>query len=374
MKTECVAMLLAGGQGSRLGSLTFNNAKPAVLFGGKYRIIDFPLSNCMNSEIDTVGVLTQYRPYILNNYIGDGSAWALDKAGAGVRILPPYMGRKGGRWYEGTADAITQNIDFIDSYDPEYVLVLSGDHIYKMDYSKMLDYHKEKKAALTIAVMEVPWEDASRFGLVEVNSEDRVLGFQEKPANPTTNLASMGIYIFDWSVLKKALLEDQDDPISEHDFGNNVIPALFNEGKRIFAYPFSGYWRDVGTVQSYFDANMDLLDDTIDFDLTDKNNPFYSNNFSRHPQYVGSDAEVVDSLICDGCVIFGKVYHSILSHDVHIDKNTVLKNCIVHTGAVIEDGAILENCVVGSNAHVPADARYVAEESDNPSEVYVLNS
>lgn len=374
MKTECVAMLLAGGQGSRLGSLTFNNAKPAVLFGGKYRIIDFPLSNCMNSEIDTVGVLTQYRPYILNNYIGDGSAWALDKAGAGVRILPPYMGRKGGRWYEGTADAITQNIDFIDSYDPEYVLVLSGDHIYKMDYSKMLDYHKEKKAALTIAVMEVPWEDASRFGLVEVNSEDRVLGFQEKPANPTTNLASMGIYIFDWSVLKKALLEDQDDPISEHDFGNNVIPALFNEGKRIFAYPFSGYWRDVGTVQSYFDANMDLLDDTIDFDLTDKNNPFYSNNFSRHPQYVGSDAEVVDSLICDGCVIFGKVYHSILSHDVHVDKNTVLKNCIVHTGAVIEDGAILENCVVGSNAHVPADARYVAEESDNPSEVYVLNS
>lgn len=374
MKTECVAMLLAGGQGSRLGSLTFNNAKPAVLFGGKYRIIDFPLSNCMNSEIDTVGVLTQYRPYILNNYIGDGSAWALDKAGAGVRILPPYMGRKGGRWYEGTADAITQNIDFIDSYDPEYVLVLSGDHIYKMDYSKMLDYHKEKKAALTIAVMEVPWEDASRFGLVEVNSEDRVLGFQEKPANPTTNLASMGIYIFDWSVLKKALLEDQDDPISEHDFGNNVIPALFNEGKRIFAYPFSGYWRDVGTVQSYFDANMDLLDNTIDFDLTDKNNPFYSNNFSRHPQYVGSDAEVVDSLICDGCVIFGKVYHSILSHDVHVDKNTVLKNCIVHTGAVIEDGAVLENCVVGSNAHVPADARYVAEESDNPSEVYVLNS
>lgn len=374
MKTECVAMLLAGGQGSRLGSLTFNNAKPAVLFGGKYRIIDFPLSNCMNSEIDTVGVLTQYRPYILNNYIGDGSAWALDKAGAGVRILPPYMGRKGGRWYEGTADAITQNIDFIDSYDPEYVLVLSGDHIYKMDYSKMLDYHKEKKAALTIAVMEVPWEDASRFGLVEVNSEDRVLGFQEKPENPTTNLASMGIYIFDWSILKKALLEDQDDPISEHDFGNNVIPALFNEGKRIFAYPFSGYWRDVGTVQSYFDANMDLLDETIDFDLTDKNNPFFSNNFSRHPQYVGSEAEVVDSLICDGCVIFGKVYHSILSHDVHVDKNTVLKNCIVHTGAVIEDGAVLENCVIGSNARVPADARYVAEESDNPSEVYVLNS
>lgn len=367
-------MLLAGGQGSRLGSLTFNNAKPAVLFGGKYRIIDFPLSNCMNSEIDTVGVLTQYRPYILNNYIGDGSAWALDKTGAGVRILPPYMGRKGGRWYEGTADAITQNIDFIDSYDPEYVLVLSGDHIYKMDYSKMLQYHKDKKAALTIAVMEVPWDEASRFGLVEINEDKRVTGFQEKPENPTTNLASMGIYIFDWKILKAALLEDQDDPISEHDFGNNVIPALFNEGMRIFAYPFSGYWKDVGTIQSYFDANMDLLDDTIDFDLTDKNNPFYSNNFSRHPQYIGRDAEVVDSLICDGCVIFGKVNHSILSHDIQVGPNTVLKNCIVHTGAVIEDGAVLENCVVGSNARVAGDTRYVAEELDNPSEIHVLNS
>ena len=203
MKTECVAMLLAGGQGSRLGSLTFNNAKPAVLFGGKYRIIDFPLSNCMNSEIDTVGVLTQYRPYILNNYISDGSAWALDKPGAGVRILPPYMGQKGGRWYAGTADAITQNIDFIDSYDPEYVLVLSGDHIYKMDYSEMLQYHRDKRANLTIAVMEVPWEDASRFGLVEVNNDNRILGFQEKPENPKSNLASMGIYIFDWKELRK---------------------------------------------------------------------------------------------------------------------------------------------------------------------------
>ena len=374
MKTECVAMLLAGGQGSRLGSLTFNNAKPAVLFGGKYRIIDCPLSNCMNSEIDTVGVLTQYRPYILNNYISDGSAWALDKPGAGVRILPPYMGQKGGRWYAGTADAITQNIDFIDSYDPEYVLVLSGDHIYKMDYSEMLQYHRDKRANLTIAVMEVPWEDASRFGLVEVNNDNRILGFQEKPENPKSNLASMGIYIFDWKELRKALLEDQDDPLSEHDFGNNVIPALFEEGQRIFAYPFSGYWRDVGTIQSYFDANMDLLDDSIDFDLTDKNNPFFSNNFSRHPQFIGSDAEVKDSLICDGCVIFGKVEHSILSHDVHVDENVVLKNCIVHTGAVIGDGAILENCIIGTNGRVPADARYIADESDNPSEIHVLNS
>lgn len=238
MKTECVAILLAGGQRPVWVS-DFQQREADSSFPGKYRIIDFPLSNCMNSEIDTVGV-PQYRPYILNNYISDGSAWALDKPGAGVRILPPYMGQKGGRWYAGTAaDAITQNIDFIDSYDPEYVLVLSGDHIYKMDYSEMLQYHRDKRANLTIAVMEVPWEDASRFGLVEVNNDNRILGFQEKPENPKSNLASMGIYIFDWKELRKAALEDQDDPLSEHDFGNNVIPALFEEGQRIFAYPFS---------------------------------------------------------------------------------------------------------------------------------------
>lgn len=374
MKTETVAMLLAGGQGSRLGSLTFNNAKPAVLFGGKYRIIDFPLSNAMNSEIDTVGVLTQYRPYILNTYISDGRAWGLDKPGYGVSILPPYEGRKGGRWYAGTADAIAQNIDFIDRYDPEYVLILSGDHIYQMDYSELIDYHKQKQAQLTIAVMEVPWDEAGRFGLVEVNSDNRIIGFQEKPENPKSNLASMGIYVFDWKLLRQELIDDMEDEESKHDFGMNIIPTMHAKDMRIFAYQFSGYWRDVGTIQSYFDANMDLLDDSIDFNINDKNKPFFSNNFSRSPQFIGPDAKVVDSLICDGCVVFGSVDHSILSQDIFVDKNVTLKNCIVHTGAVIGDGAVLENCIVGSYANVPADARYVAAESDNPDEIHVLNS
>lgn len=374
MNNECVAMLLAGGQGSRLGSLTFNNAKPAVLFGGKYRIIDFPLSNCMNSDIDVVGVLTQYRPYILNNYIGDGSAWALDQINGGAHILPPYMGQKGGRWYAGTADAIFQNIDFIDRFKPEYVLILSGDHIYKMDYSKMLTFHKEKNADLTIAVMDVPWEDAHRFGIVDTDDAQQILEFQEKPENPKSNKASMGIYIFTWQVLRKALLDDAGDRESEHDFGNNVIPMLHENNNPIFAYPYSGYWRDVGTIQSYYDANMDLLDENCDFDLSDRRFRIFSNNTSKHPQFIGSEAKVTDSLICDGCIILGEVEHSIISHDVTIHKNTVLKNAIVHTGAVIEDGAILENCIIGGRAKISGDARYLASESENNKEIHVINS
>ena len=373
MNTECVAMLLAGGQGSRLKALTLNNAKPAVLFGGKYRIIDFPLSNCMNSGINVVGVLTQYRPYILNNYISDGSAWALDKVNAGVRILPPYMSQKGGRWYNGTADAITQNIDFIDRFNPEFVLILSGDHIYKMDYSKMIDFHKERAADLTIAVMDVPWEEASRFGVVCTNSEQRITEFQEKPDEPKSNQASMGIYVFSWPVLRKALIEDAENPDSENDFGNNVIPAIHSEGKRIFAYNFNGYWRDVGTIQSYYDANMDLLDDACEFDLNDTSFRIFSNNTSRHPQFVGETGKVTDSLICDGCKIFGEVDHSIISHDITIGKNTVIKSSIIHTGAKIEDGAHLENCIVGSKGVVSADTKIVAMDSDNPSEIHVIN-
>lgn len=373
MNTECVAMLLAGGQGSRLGSLTFNNAKPAVLFGGKYRIIDFPLSNCMNSDIDVVGVLTQYRPYILNNYISDGSAWALDKVGAGVRILPPYMGQKGGRWYNGTADAIYQNIDFIDQFNPEHVLILSGDHIYKMDYSKMIAFHKERAADLTIAVMDVPWEEANRFGIVCTNDDQRIQEFQEKPDEPKSNQASMGIYVFSWPVLRKALMDDAENPESENDFGHNVIPMLHEEKKRLFAYTFSNYWRDVGTIQSYFDANMDLLDESCNFDLSDRNFRIYSNNTSRHPQFIGPDAKVTHSLICDGCVIFGEVEHSIISHDIIIGKNTVIRNTIIHTGAVIEDGAYLENCIVGSRGVVRGDTRILATDSDNPSEIHVIN-
>ncbi|MGL4548639.1 glucose-1-phosphate adenylyltransferase [Eubacterium aggregans] len=373
MNTECVAMLLAGGQGSRLGSLTFNTAKPAVLFGGKYRIIDFPLSNCMNSDIDVVGVLTQYRPYILNNYISDGSAWALDKVGAGVRILPPYMGQKGGRWYNGTADAIYQNIDFIDQFNPEYVLILSGDHIYKMDYSKMIAFHKERAADLTISVMDVPWEEANRFGIVCTNDDQRIHEFHEKPDEPKINQASMGIYVFSWPVLRKALMDDAENPESENDFGHNVIPMLHEEKKRLFAYIFSDYWRDVGTIQSYFDANMDLLDKFCNFDLSDQNFRIYSNNTSRHPQFIGPDAKVTHSLICDGCVIFGEVEHSIISHDIIIGKNTVIRNTIIHTGAVIEDGTCLENCIVGSRGVVRSDTRILATDSDNPSEIHVIN-
>lgn len=373
MSTECVAMLLAGGQGSRLKALTANNAKPAVLFGGKYRIIDFPLSNCMNSGINVVGVLTQYRPYILNNYVSNGSAWALDKVGGGVFILPPYMSQKGGRWYNGTADAITQNIEFIDRYDPEYVLILSGDHIYKMDYSQMIAFHKEKQADLTMAVMDVPWEEASRFGIVITNDEQRIQEFQEKPEHPKSNKASMGIYVFSWPVLRKALIEDAENPNSSNDFGNDVIPALHNEGRRIFAYTFSDYWKDVGTIDSYFDANMDLLDESNNFDLTDPDFRIFSNNNSRHPQYIGPNANVSHSLICDGCVVFGQVDHSILSHDITIGEHTVVKDCIIHTGAVIEDGAHLERCIVGPQGTVAADTKILTSESDNPSFIHVIN-
>jgi len=374
MNTECVAMLLAGGQGSRLGDLTINNAKPAVLFGGKYRIIDFPLSNCMNSDIDVVGVLTQYRPYILNNYIGDGSAWALDQIQGGAHILPPYMGQKGGKWYSGTADAIYQNIDFIENFNPEFVLVLSGDHIYKMDYSKMLCFHKAKQADLSIAVMDVPWEDAHRFGIVNTDEEERIQAFQEKPAIPKSNKASMGIYVFSWEILKKALQEDAGNRESEHDFGNDVIPMLYESNKRIYAYPYSGYWRDVGTIQSYFDANMDLLDPYCEFDLTDRNFRIFSNNISRHPQFIGPEAKISNSLICDGCIICGQVEHSILSHDVRIHRHNILKNVIVHTGAIIEDGAILENCILGGRARIKGDVRLIADELESVPQIHVINS
>ncbi|MEG2643460.1 MAG: sugar phosphate nucleotidyltransferase, partial [Eubacterium sp.] len=315
----------------------------------------------------------QYRPDIINKYISDGRAWALDKVGAGVRILPPYMGQKGGRWYNGTADAIYQNIDFIDQFNPEYVLILSGDHIYKMDYSKMIAFHKERAADLTIAVMDVPWEEANRFGIVCTNDDQRIQEFQEKPDEPKSNQASMGIYIFSWPVLRKALMDDAENPESENDFGHNVIPMLHEEKKRLFAYTFSDYWRDVGTIQSYFDANMDLLDESCNFDLSDRNFRIYSNNTSRHPQFIGPDTKVTHSLICDGCVIFGEVEHSIISHDILIGKNTVIRNTIIHTGAVIEDGAYLENCIVGSRGVVRGDTRILATDSDNPSEIHVIN-
>ena len=352
MKKRIVAMLLAGGQGSRLGVLTSSMAKPAVPFGGKYRIIDFPLSNCVNSDIDTVGVLTQYRPLALNSYIGTGQHWDLDRIHGGVFVLPPYMTGADGSWYTGTANAIYQNREFVDQYDPEYVLILSGDHIYKMDYSEMLQYHRDKRANLTIAVMEVPWEDASRFGLVEVNNDNRILGFQEKPENPKSNLASMGIYIFDWKELRKALLEDQDDPLSEHDFGNNVIPALFEEGQRIFAYPFSGYWRDVGTIQSYFDANMQLLDPDNCKQLFNRERPIYTKVRDDMPAIYGLGSSVKNSLVANGCIIDGEVENSILFRGVRVEKGAVVKNSILCQGSFVASGSSLNYTVTDKSVAI----------------------
>jgi glucose-1-phosphate adenylyltransferase len=366
LKNKCIAMLLAGGQGSRLGALTQNLAKPAVLFGGKYRIIDFPLSNCMNSDINKVGVLTQYKPLILNDYIDNGSSWALENIyGGGLSILSPYVTQTGGKWYKGTADAIFQNMEYIDRLDPKHVLILSGDHIYKMHYDKMLDFHEENHSDATISVMEVPWDDASRFGIMNTEANMKIYEFEEKPANPKSNLASMGIYIFRWSTLKKALIEDSQDPASKNDFGMNIIPKLLNENKTLFAYPFKGYWRDVGTIDSYYNANMDLLDPECEFDLNEQQFKIYSNNISLHPHYIGKTAKVSNSLICDGSVILGHVYNSILSHDVRIEKGAILKNSIVHRKCHIKAGAYVENAILTCNAVVEKNQIIKPEENEN---------
>lgn len=339
-RKKCVAMLLAGGQGSRLGLLTQSIAKPAVSFGGKYRIIDFSLSNCVNSGIDTVGILIQYRPLVLNRYVGTGAAWDLDVAEGGVYILPPYASQTGGEWYQGTADAIYHNIDFIDMYNPEHVLILSGDHIYKMDYNKMLQYHEKTESDLTVSVMEVPMEEASRFGIMTTDEEDRIVKFTEKPAEPDSNLASMGIYIFSWPVLKAALLEDHEDSDSEHDFGKNLIPKLLSEGRRLSAYRFHGYWKDVGTVSSYYESQMELMEDT-ELDIFGEDMKVYSNSNTHRPLIIGAEGSVENSLISNGCRVDGVVKHSILGSCV-----------IVEEGAVIEDSIILPNTTVGSGSHI----------------------
>ncbi len=347
---ECVAMLLAGGQGSRLGALTRRNAKPAVSFGGKYRIIDFSLSNCANSGVDTVGVLTQYRPMILNAYLGTGAAWDLD---GGVHVLPPYATEKGGAWYEGTADAIYRNLDFLDTHAPEYVLILSGDHLYKMDYNKMLEAHKANGADLTVSVIEVPWEEASRFGIMTVDEENRILRFAEKPKEPDSNLASMGIYIFTWKVLREALLRDHSDPNSQHDFGGNIIPNLLADNKRLFAYTFSGYWKDVGTIDSYYYSQFELLDDNPGFNIFDDDMRIYSNSNMSPPHYIGLDAQVEGSLICNGCTIYGTAVHSILGSDAHIDPDAEVRDCIILPGARVEAGARLIRTIVNEGVTVP---------------------
>ncbi len=352
-KKECIAMLLAGGQGSRLGALTSKIAKPAVSFGGKFRIIDFSLSNCANSGIDTVGVLTQYRPYLLNSYVGSGEAWDLDERGAGVSILPPYATQEGGSWYAGTADAVAQNIGYIKEHDPEYVLILSGDHLYRMDYRKMLKTHIEHNADLTISVMPVPWEEASRFGIITKDPEDdRILKFTEKPEKPDSNLASMGIYIFSTKLLIDALEEDALDPRSSHDFGKDIIPKLLDDDRRLFCYEFHGFWKDVGTISSFHETSMDLLGENPEFDLFDKNFPIMSNVTTRPPHYIGPDARVEDCLISNGCKVFGNVRHSIISTDCVIDERAVVEDSVLLPGAHVKAGAHVARAILGENSTV----------------------
>ena len=356
-KKEMVAMILAGGQGSRLKELTTRNAKPAVPFGGKYRIIDFALSNCSNSGIDTVGILTQYQPLVLNTHIGIGSPWDLDRRDGGVKILPPYMGIDGGRWYRGTANAIYENIHFIDAYDPEYILLLSGDHIYKMDYSKMLEFHKEVDSQLSIAVIEVPWDECHRFGILNTDDENKIVEFDEKPENPKSNLASMGIYIFNWKLLRQALIEDEADESSSNDFGKNIIPKLIDSGRNVFAYQFEGYWKDVGTVQSLWDANMDLLKMDNDLDLYDKSWRIYSVNPMSPPHFLGSNAIVESSLVNEGCKIEGKIYNSVISPDVHIGKHAIVRDSVILPNTVIEEYAEVNRAIVMSNTIVKSGTK-----------------
>jgi glucose-1-phosphate adenylyltransferase len=355
-KKECIAMLLAGGQGSRLGVLTRHNAKPAVSFGGKYKIIDFSLSNCVNSGIDTVGVLIQYRPLVLSHYLGTGEAWDLDSSDGGVHVLPPYATETGGQWYDGTADAIYHNIDFIDSYNPEYVLVLSGDHLYKMNYNMMLAAHKEKGADLTVSVIEVPWEDASRFGIMTVDEQERVVKFSEKPKEPDSNLASMGIYIFTWKVLRRALLEDHTDPTSERDFGKNIIPRLLGEGRNLFAYRFSGYWKDVGTIESYYEAQMDLMRPDSGFNIFENEMRIFSNSNTYPPHYIGAGAVVQGSLICNGCRVDGAVHHSILGSGVIIEEGAVVRDSILLPHTRVGKGCVIERTIINENVAIIPDS------------------
>ena len=363
-------MLLAGGQGSRLYVLTGDMAKPAVPFGGKFRIIDFPLSNCTNSGIDTVGVLTQYRPLELNSYIGNGQPWELDRMQGGVHILPPYQSATGASWFKGTANAIYQNIGFVDLYDPDYVAVLSGDHIYKMDYSAMLQRHKDAGADCTISVMEVPWAEASRFGIMNVDDTDTVVEFEEKPANPKSNLASMGIYIFSWKKLRQYLIDDEANPDSANDFGKNVIPAMLDNGEKMVAYRFSGYWKDVGTLDSLWDANMDMLTPGSGLNLLDKSWPIYSRTPSCPPAFVGPESDVGNSAVAKGCSIDGEVKNSVLSVNVTVKHGAKVSYSVVMPGAVIEEGAdvkyaiIGENCRVGKNAKVGATPESVSNADE----------
>lgn len=369
-KKEMIAMLLAGGQGSRLGILTRNLAKPAVGFGGKYRIIDFPLSNCINSGVDTIGVLTQYRPLRLNQHIGIGIPWDLDRKSGGVTTLSPHMKGEEGAWYSGTANAIYQNIEYIDEANPEYVLILSGDHIYKMDYSKMLDFHKKNNCDATIAVLEVPIEEASRFGIMNTDETDRIVEFEEKPKNPKSNLASMGIYIFTWSKLREALIEDERIH-PDSDFGKHIITGMLDEGQTIFAYRFKDYWKDVGTIESYWQANMELITTVPEFNLYEDFWKIYTNLEHQPPQYTGANAEIVTSLISEGCEIYGKVYNSVIGPEVIVGEGAEIRDSIIMSHTIVKENTkmvrtiIDENCVIGANVNIGEGENIANEDKPN---------
>lgn len=372
-KKECVAMLLAGGQGSRLYALTTTTAKPAVSFGGKYRIIDFTLSNCINSGIDTVGVLTQYQPLVLNEYIGNGLPWDLDRSFGGVKILPPYQGKHGADWYRGTANAIYQNLAFIDRYDADYVLVLSGDHIYKMDYAKMLDYHKRMGADCTIAVIDVPLEEASRFGIMSTNADNSIYKFSEKPKNPDSTKASMGIYIFNRKKLADYLTVDAEDPASANDFGKNIIPAMLAQGERMYAYPFEGYWKDVGTISSLWEANMDLLGEPPALNLNDENWRVFSRHEADAPQYVADSALISNSSITEGCEIYGEVRHSVLGTGVRVLPGAKVTDSVIMSETVIGEGATVAYSIIDSGVTVGANAK-IGSPDAGPSAITVVGA
>ena len=365
IKKEMIAMLLAGGQGSRLGVLTADVAKPAVSFGGKYRIIDFPLSNCINSGVDTVGVLTQYQPLELNRYIGNGNPWDLDRSHGGVYVLPPYQSAKAGEWYKGTANAIYQNLSFLESFKPENVLILSGDHIYKMHYGEMLKAHKESGAAVTIAVMPVPWEEASRFGIMNVDEEGTITDFEEKPAEPKSNLASMGIYIFTYEVLKKYLEADERDPSSANDFGKNIIPTMLENGEKMVSFRFEGYWKDVGTIHSLWEANMDLVDQPPKFDLNDRSWSIYSRNMALAPHYVGQNAKITNSTVTEGCFIDGEIKHSVIFGGVELGEGSVVSDSVIMPGAKIGKNVVIEKAVIGADAVIGDGAKVGVNSSDD---------
>lgn len=369
-KSKVVAMLLAGGQGSRLGVLTKNIAKPAVPYGGNYRIIDFPLSNCVNSGIYTVGVLTQYQPLELNDYLGNGQPWDLDRQNGGVHILSPYEAIGGAEWYKGTANAIYQNINFIEKYDPEYVVVLSGDHIYKMNYTKMIDFHKKNDAACTIAVLEVPWEEASRFGILATDDDEKIYEFAEKPAEPKSNKASMGVYVFSWDKLKKYLIEDENTEGSSNDFGKNIIPTMLNAGERMFAFPFKGYWKDVGTIDSLWEANLDIINPNVDLDLSDPSWRIYSRNPIAPPHYIGKNAVVESSSISEGCEIEGNVDYSVISSNVVIEEDADVRYSVIMPNVTIKKGAKVYYSIVAENAVIEEDANIgvIPEELENPED------